>query len=117
MRIARVSLSGPGAEGLQVHQDLLIELNARKEKLETELVRQMPEMNLDKKLRNADRHVISEALPQDSALVEFVRFTSYNFEAIPSKNEPYWGEDIYAAFVLLSEEPNIAVPERMRYAL
>jgi hypothetical protein len=55
MQIARKTLAGPGPEGLEPHLRALADWEAQKERLEAELVRQIPEMNLEQKLRAADR--------------------------------------------------------------
>jgi tetratricopeptide (TPR) repeat protein len=47
MQVALKALAGPGPEGLQAHQRLLEEWTDRKQRLETELVRQIPEMTLE----------------------------------------------------------------------
>ena len=51
MQIARKTLAGPGPEGLESHLRGLAEWDAQKERLEAELARQIPEMNLEQKLQ------------------------------------------------------------------
>jgi tetratricopeptide (TPR) repeat protein len=51
MQVARKTLAGPGPEGLESHVRQLGEWNARRERLETDLARQIPEMNLERTLR------------------------------------------------------------------
>src|SRR5262245_22701645 len=53
MQIAQQTLAGPGPEGLQAHQNRLAAWNAEKERLEADLARRIPEMNLEQKLRVA----------------------------------------------------------------
>jgi CHAT domain-containing protein len=84
-QIAQKTLTGPGPEGLQVHQRLLVEWNTQRERLERELVQQIPEMNLVQQLQSVDRHTVAEALPEGAALVEFVRFeTRYLAFVLPA---------------------------------
>jgi CHAT domain-containing protein/Tfp pilus assembly protein PilF len=105
-QIAQKALSGPGKEGLQTHQQLLVEWNAKKEKLEAELVHQVPEMNLEQKLRAADRQTVGLALPEGASLIEFVRFDVFDFKAVPARGESQWKPARYLAFVLPAREPD-----------
>ena len=73
MQIARRSLAGPGAEGVETHQSLLHEWDARRDRLEIELARQLPEMNLEHRLRAGGMlttHGVSDAT-YASALAHF----------------------------------------------
>ena len=100
MQIARKTLAGPGPEGLESHLQGLAEWEAQKERLEAELARQIPEMNLEQKLRAADRRAVALNLPEGVALVEFIRFPVYEFLAVPARGEPRWKPARYVAFVL-----------------
>jgi hypothetical protein len=53
MQIARKTLAGPGSEGLESHLRGLVEWDAQRERLEAELTRQIPELNLEQKFRAA----------------------------------------------------------------
>ena len=99
-QIAQKTLTGPGPEGLAAHQKLLGEWTAQKERLEAELARQIPEMNLERKLRAVDRQVVALALPESSILVEFVRFDVLDFKAMRARPARY------LAFVLPADEPD-----------
>ena len=85
MQIARKTLAGPGPERLESHVQRLAEWNAQKEGLELELARQIPEMNLEQKLRSADRRAVALNLTDGVALVEFVRFPVFDFQAVPAR--------------------------------
>jgi hypothetical protein len=63
-------------------------------------------MNLEEKLRSADRGAVALALPEGTALVEFVRFWAFNFEAIPSRGDAEWRKPRFMAFVIRSGEPD-----------
>jgi CHAT domain-containing protein/tetratricopeptide (TPR) repeat protein len=104
-QIAQKTLAGVGYEGLQAHQQLLAEWNAQRERLEAEVARQVPEMNIEKKLRSIDRHVVAMALPTDATLVEFVRFDVLDFKAVPARGEKRWKPARYLAFVMHAGEP------------
>ncbi len=105
-QMARKTLAGPGREGLQAHQQQLEEWTAEKEALETKLARQIPEMNLAKKLQQADRRAVALALDAGVSLVEFVRFHVYDFKAVPARGEPHWHPARYLAFVLPFGQPD-----------
>jgi len=105
-QIARKSLAGPGPEGLAVHRRQLDEWEAARERLEAELARQVPEMNLEQKLRATDRRAVALGLPAGVALVEFVRFDVFDFKAAPARGEARWQPARYLAFVLPAHEPD-----------
>jgi hypothetical protein len=81
-------------------------LEAQKEGLEAELARQIPELNLEQKLRAADRRAVALNLPKGLALVEFVRFPVCDFQAVPARGEPRWKPARYVAFVLAGGAPD-----------
>ncbi|HEX9891132.1 MAG TPA: tetratricopeptide repeat protein, partial [Actinomycetota bacterium] len=97
-RIAQASLEGGSAEVEGWEQE--------KEKLEEELARAIPEMSLDRRLREADRIAVAAALPEGSALVELVRFDPHNFDAVGVGGAPAWLPSRYAAFVLPAGAPD-----------
>jgi hypothetical protein len=106
MQIAQKTLAGPGPEGVQSHRQLLAEWNGRKERLEADLARQIPEMNLEQKLRAADRRAVALGLPAGVVLIEFVRFRVFDFAAVSARGEPEWKPARYMAFVLPAGEPD-----------
>jgi CHAT domain-containing protein/tetratricopeptide (TPR) repeat protein len=105
-QIAQKALAGPGAEGPTAHRQTLSEWDARKERLEADLARQIPEMNLERRLRGADRRAVALGLPEGIALVEFVRFHVFDFKAVRARYEEPWREWRYLAFVLVAGEPD-----------
>lgn len=98
-RIAHKMLTGSSAASLAEHQ-------RRQEQLETELARQIPEMNLERNLRAADRKAVAQALPENTLLIEFVRCRWYNFGAVPVRGEKYWKPAHYVAFTLPAGAPD-----------
>jgi CHAT domain-containing protein/tetratricopeptide (TPR) repeat protein len=104
--IARRRLAGPGPEGLAAHRRQLDEAEAARERLEAELARQVPEMNLEQKLRSADHRAVALSLPAGVALVEFVRFDVFDFKAVPARGEARWQPARYLVFVLPAGEPD-----------
>jgi hypothetical protein len=110
-QIGQKSIAGPGPEGLDEYQRLLDEWNHEKERLEADLARQIPEMNMEARLRAADRRVVALKLPEGVALVEFVRFNVLDFEAVAVQvSETEWkpprpGKPArYLAFVLTRDK-------------
>ena len=106
MQIAQETLTGPGEEDAEAYRKRLAEWNARKERVEAELVRQIPEMSLEQRLRTAERHAVALALPEGAALVEFVRFNVFDFKAVPGRGESRWKPSRYLAFILTAGEPD-----------
>jgi tetratricopeptide (TPR) repeat protein/CHAT domain-containing protein len=84
----------------------LAEWDTRRQDLEAGLARQIPDLQLNRRMRSADRATIAAALPQDSALIEFIRI--YPFDIRPD------GTDLikslqparYLAFVLPAGAPD-----------
>jgi len=105
MQIARKTLAGPGPDGLESHLRQLGEWNARKERLEVDLARQIPELNLEQKLRAADRRAVALNLPEGVVLVEFVRFPVCDFQTGRAQGGPQWKPGRYVAFVLVGGGP------------
>src|SRR5205823_1194512 len=58
MRIARKTLAGPDLESWPEHQQQLEGWAREKEAMEVELASQVPEMNLEKRLQQADRRAV-----------------------------------------------------------
>src|SRR5262249_1755114 len=97
MQIARRTLAGPGQEGPEAHGQLLTRWANQRERLEAELARQIPEMNLARRLQATDRRAVALGLPEGAALVEFVRFHVRDFHAVPARGEPPWKPARYLA--------------------
>ncbi len=106
MQIAKAILAGPGEEGSEQHARLLDEWDERRDALESELAASIPELDLQERLRVADRAAVAAALPDGSALVEMVRFQMFRFEAVPARGEVAWGPEAYLAFVLPAGSPD-----------
>jgi CHAT domain-containing protein len=100
MQISQKSLAGPLAgETLDKYRQNLEELYSKKEQLETELARQIPELQIQHSLRTINSKTISNALPDGAALIEIVRFNNRNFHAMS------WDSPRYLAFILRAKEP------------
>jgi tetratricopeptide (TPR) repeat protein len=109
-QIAQKTLAGPGREDPESYQRLLAQWNDQSERLEAELAQQIPEVNLEERVRRANRQAVADSLPTGSALVEFVRLYVVEFEekaaVMRSAGDPLWNETCYMAFVLQSAKPN-----------
>jgi CHAT domain-containing protein len=95
------------------HAASLTILADQKERLEAELARQIPEMNLERKLRAADRRAVALGLPEGIVLVEFVRLHVFDFRAVAEpRGETQWDPPQrwrparYLSFILPGGEPD-----------
>jgi CHAT domain-containing protein len=103
MEISRMTLAGPSAqEGFDKYKEYLEQLNIRKEQLETELSRQIPETQLEMSLKTIDCKKVSDALPDETLLIEFVKFSNHNFNASDDNSiiGLQWHSPRYVAFIL-----------------
>ena len=98
--ISRRVLSGAGFENDEAHQNLLRDLAARREKLEGDLARAIPEAGLARLLRTSTRADVCQSLPAGTVLVEFFKIRVRCFEAVASHGESEWGPSRYLAFVV-----------------
>jgi CHAT domain-containing protein/tetratricopeptide (TPR) repeat protein len=106
MQIAAKILSGPGPEGSETHQQVLAEWNSQREQLEGDLVHQIPEMSLKPQLQMADCQAVAKALPEESILIELVRFIPFDFRAVVANGESFFRQPHYLAFVMHAGEPD-----------
>jgi CHAT domain-containing protein len=95
------NLRGPANEGMDYHKSEIEHLSEEKEKLEAALAAAIPELKLKQTLRAADREAVARALPEHSALIEFVRFYVYR----ATKGSVSFETPRYMAFVLMAREP------------
>jgi CHAT domain-containing protein/tetratricopeptide (TPR) repeat protein len=109
---ARLSWHGPGLDGPAAHQRLLADLERDQDRLEADLARQIPEMNLERGLARAGRGAVALALPEETMLVEFARYNVYDFVATAKNDgdrwEPArpWQPARYVAFLLPAGQPD-----------
>lgn len=104
--ISNLTLSGPNEEGIEKHKEKLVKLYRQKDGLEADLAKKIPEFNLEQQLKNVTRDIISKKIPPDSVLIEFVRYTKFNFAAIDAKHESRIYEDRYCAFLMKCQDPD-----------
>jgi CHAT domain-containing protein len=82
-------------------------LNRKREALEEELAREIPELNIERNLKAVDRQIVSQALPSRSVLIEivlvdFVEFSNLTYQ---DQNNPS-NSAHYLAFVLHAGQPD-----------
>lgn len=105
-QIANFSLKTPSSEDKAADDSRLANLQQQRDELDRQLSRQIPELDLQEKLKNADRKAIASALPRHSILIEFVRTPIYDFKAVPARGETRWHPAHYLAFILRAGNPN-----------
>lgn len=128
--LARLDHKEPATE--QAYAPEISQLQNALDQLEAELGEAIPELNraLEHNLRHANRESIAAALPEGSALIEFVRFDGFDFHLDqPEQYSPFnpwnflaffdvfglfqlardpspWRPARYVAFVLRAHQPN-----------
>jgi tetratricopeptide (TPR) repeat protein len=90
-------------EAQQSNRNQLIQ---EQQKIEEELSRQIPELNIEQNLLKIDRGAVASKLPKDSTLLEFVRFNVFDFKAIPANGDTQWKPARYLAFILPARQPD-----------
>ena len=104
-QIAYVTWQVPASpEGLGEYLQRLADLNRKQDELEQFLSRQIPEMNLQVQLDNANRQAIAATLPPGSSLVELVQFRVRNFSGVEANGDAKWLPARYLAFILSAGE-------------
>lgn len=104
--IARLTLTGPKTGDHAAHFNLLAKLDSQREAHEAELANRIPEVELLKRLEEANPESVSRKLPTDTVLVEFIRLRIRAFEAVVTRGERIWQSDRYIAFAIVASKPN-----------
>ncbi len=102
-QLAKRCFDIPTPEQLPYYQQEIKSLEQQAENLEREL--NIPELNLEKELQNADFRTIALELPEGTTLIEFFRFNNYNFQAIPANGDAASFPPRYLAFILPAQAP------------
>jgi CHAT domain-containing protein/Tfp pilus assembly protein PilF len=102
-QLAKRCFDIPTPEQLPYYQQEIKSLEQQAENLEREL--NIPELNLEKELQNADFRTIALELPEGTTLIEFIRFNNYNFQAIPANGDAASFPPRYLAFILPAQAP------------
>lgn len=101
--IAMTTLAGPGGTPADEYRHQLQQLEAQRNRMESELARQIPEVTLQQQLRAADRRAVALHLPSGGALIEFVRFQPFNFHDGSDQSDSSGEPPHYVAFVLTAD--------------
>ncbi|TRU73424.1 MAG: tetratricopeptide repeat protein, partial [Microcystis viridis Mv_BB_P_19951000_S69] len=102
-QLAKRCFDLPTPEQLPYYHQEIKSLEQQAENLEREL--NIPELNLEKELLNADFRTIALELPQGTTLLEFFRFNNHNFKAIPANGDALSFPPRYLAFILPAQAP------------
>jgi CHAT domain-containing protein/tetratricopeptide (TPR) repeat protein len=99
MQIAYKTMVGIShGESPERHRQTLKDWNGRVEWLESELMRQIPDLGLGERLSRVDRNAVALTLSEGATLIEFLRFNVFDF--LESVGEKQWKQARYVAFVL-----------------
>lgn len=104
LQIARRAVAGHGDEGRPVHERLIAEWRARRNRLDAELGRKVPGSESHRRPQEVSREMIAAALPEDSALVEFVSYAEHEDAAGPAAARTA-ARPRYLAFVMPARMP------------
>jgi CHAT domain-containing protein len=83
----------------------IMALKLRCDELERELARQVPQVDIQRWMRQADHRAVAASLPADSALVDFVWFRHFQLQGRPGESP--WGDARYLVFVILASQPEV----------
>ncbi len=103
-QVAMTMWAGPAQGQQDSQQEQVAELKARRERIELELARQIPEIDLHRRLRTADSRTVASVLPPGTALVEFVHYHVFDYRATSPHRK--WLPPRYAAFILHAGNPD-----------
>jgi tetratricopeptide (TPR) repeat protein len=103
-QIIHLTFATPQTDNSAPYQENLKQLQAEYNNLQKQLAAQVPEIQLSQ--QTCDSHTIASALPKNSVLIEFVRFDTFDFQAIQANSEPQWLSARYVAFILPSNQPD-----------
>jgi tetratricopeptide (TPR) repeat protein len=103
-QIIHLTFAIPQTGNSAPYQENLKQLRSQYDNLQKQLAAQVPEIQLSQ--QTCDSHTVASALPNNSALIEFVRFDTFDFQAIQANSEPQWLTARYIAFILPANQPD-----------
>lgn len=103
-QIIHLTFTIPQPGNFVAHQQNLTQLQAQYNILQKRLSAQVPEIQLSQTPSNS--HTVASTLPNNSVLIEFVRFDNFDFQAIRANREPQWQSARYVAFILPANQPD-----------
>lgn len=103
-QIIHLTFTLPQSGNFVAHQQNLTQLQAQYNILQKQLSAQVPEIQLSQSPSNS--HTVASTLPNNSVLIEFVRFDNFDFQAIRANRELQWQSARYIAFILPANQPD-----------
>ncbi len=103
-QIIHLTFAIPQTGNSAPYQENLKQLRSQYDNLQKQLAAQVPEIQLSQ--QTCDFHTVASALPNNSVLIEFVRFNTFDFQAIQANGESQWLTPRYVAFILPVNQPN-----------
>jgi tetratricopeptide (TPR) repeat protein len=100
VEVVRATLAERSDESGPNHLQTIERARDRRDELERELAREMPEMRLEATLDKTNSQAIAACLPPESRLIEFFVFEPPNFEAVLAKDEREFHNACYVAFLV-----------------
>jgi len=103
--ISRMVMDGPGSTALTAHQQQVADLRKKAARIEADLSSRIPEMRAIIFRRKGSRNAIAASLPDQSAMLEFVRIDATRLLVGPGWDADRWNHPRYLCFVLLDGLP------------
>jgi tetratricopeptide (TPR) repeat protein len=100
VRLAQRRLAGPEHESREAFDQALLDEQRLVEELESELARAIPELSARQAERRGGLTAVAEAAPADAAVIELLRYTPFDFDAVRANGDRPWRDDRYLAVVL-----------------
>lgn len=98
--------NGPGGEGKPLHERLLAEWDDRADALEADLAQDIPEIAVGRRLHAADRQAVATALPEGSALIDYVYLCEWDYHKLYTQAGADAMTKRYCAFVMPAGQPD-----------
>lgn len=92
-----------GADSEKEHE-VIAKWDKKRRKLEEEISLQIELDDFGSSLKAVDYRAVVACMPQGAALIEFVKFRTYDFHSASSKESMGWKEERYVAFVLRKDQ-------------
>lgn len=95
MRIAQAMLAGPESKDPAEHRQMLSAWRQERNRLETALARQIPELNLTESLPAAGLEAVAASLPPATVLVEFLQIEQRDFRPATARGATLWKPTLF----------------------
>jgi CHAT domain-containing protein/tetratricopeptide (TPR) repeat protein len=105
-RIAVRRVAGPVDEPVSAFDEALRDDELRREELERKLANMVAELAMEYVNHHSSiARAIAESAPVDSVVIEYFRFSRFNFDAVRARGEHAWDAARYLALVLSPKRP------------